>query len=189
MGGWVTQTTPQKTRRKQVRTGCVARGGGERAVDRAGPRGVDSRRGGAGRAEGGQAQGRAKTKIPKIHATASATASQTVTTTRDKRHGVRCRNDSRSCPPHGQNAPLGPDAWPMHAPFYSMRWRQGADGLRPVVQYSGVDALASPFFPAPSISLSVSLRPWSASPGSPVPRTGRRALIWSAVPCRERRAR
>ena len=79
--------------------------------------------------------------------------------------------------------------WPMHAPFYSMRWRQGADGLRPVVQYSGVDALASPFFPAPSISLSVSLRPWSASPGSPAPRTGRRAWIWSAVPCRERRAR
>ena len=35
-------------------------------------------------------------EIPKIH----ATASQTVTTTRDKRHGVRCRNDSRSCPPH-----------------------------------------------------------------------------------------
>ena len=44
-------------------------------------------------------------------------------------------------------------------------------------------------FPRPSVSLSVSLRPWSASPGSPAPRTGRRAWIWSAVPCRERRAR
>ena len=72
----------------------MTRGGGERAVD--------SRGGGA---EGGQAQGRAVWgKIPKIH----ATASQTVTTTRDKRHGVRRRNDSRSCPPHMAKMRLGP---------------------------------------------------------------------------------
>ena len=101
---------PRKRRlKKRAANRCVQGGGGERAVDRAGPRGVDSRRGGAWRAEGGQAQGRAKTKIPKIHATASATASQTVTTTRDKRHGVRCRNDSRSCPPHMTKMRLGPD--------------------------------------------------------------------------------
>ena len=182
MGGWVTQTTPQKTRRKQVRTGCVARGGGERAVDRAGPRGVDSRGGGAWRAEGGQAQGRAKfqkSMLQPVRQSLQLAINDTVFAA-GTIHGPALRTW-----PKCASRPR----WPMHAPFYSMRWRQGADGLRPVVQYSGVDALASPFFPAPSISLSVSLRPWSASPGSPAPRTGRRALIWSAVPCRERRAR
>ena len=71
------------------------------------PRGVVQCGLARGRCRGGpQAQGRAVWgKIPKIH----ATASQTVTTTRDKRHGVRRRNDSRSCPLHMAKMRLGPD--------------------------------------------------------------------------------
>jgi len=102
-------------------------------------------------------------EIPKIH----ATASQTVTTTRDKRHGVRCRNDSRSCPPHmakmrrsiacgGGRGPTGCARW--YSTLVSMRSRLH---FFPPVHQSvcvsqalvGVPRLASPPDWPPSVDL------------------------------------
>ena len=102
-------------------------------------------------------------KFQKIH----ATASQTVTTTRDKRHGVRCRNDSRSCPPHmakmrrsiacgGGRGPTGCARW--YSTLVSMRSRLH---FFPPVHQSvcvsqalvGVPRLASPPDWPPSVDL------------------------------------
>ena len=153
MGGWVTQTTPQKTRRKQVRTGWRRRkSGGPR-----GSAGCGLARGRCMACRGGPGPGASKNQNSKnpcyslsyepVRQSLQLAINDTVFAA-GTIHGPALRTW-----PKCASRPR----WPMHAPFYSMRWRQGADGLRPVVQYSGVDALASPFFPAcPSVCLCLS---------------------------------